>query len=109
MSRTATYHTTVKWAGEHWGQLSLGNGPEMRFSAPPDAQGHPVNQGTFRIESRGRALLRCPFPGRSLSQAARLVHPLGELGQGHDLPGAPGQDRERQQRPAHQRFVRRAA
>jgi organic hydroperoxide reductase OsmC/OhrA len=40
MSRTATYHTTVKWTGEHWGHLVLGNGPEMKFSAPPDAQGH---------------------------------------------------------------------
>ncbi len=40
MSRTATYHTTVQWTGEHWGQLALGNGPEMSFSAPPDAQGH---------------------------------------------------------------------
>ncbi len=41
MSRTATYHTTVKWTGEHWGHLTMGNGPEMKFSAPPDAQGHP--------------------------------------------------------------------
>ena len=41
MSRTATYHTTVAWKGEHWGRLALGNGPEMDFSAPPDAQGHP--------------------------------------------------------------------
>ncbi len=41
MSRTATYHTTVKWTGEHWGYLTMGNGPEMKFSAPPDAQGHP--------------------------------------------------------------------
>ncbi len=41
MSRTATYHTTVKWAGEHWGHIQMGNGPEMKFSAPPDAQGHP--------------------------------------------------------------------
>ncbi len=40
MSRTATYHTTVQWQGEHWGQVRLGNGPEMAFSAPPDAQGH---------------------------------------------------------------------
>ena len=40
MSRTATYHTSVKWTGEHWGHLALGNGPEMKFSAPPDAQGH---------------------------------------------------------------------
>ena len=41
MARTATYHTTVTWKGEHWGHLRLGNGPEMDFSAPPDAQGHP--------------------------------------------------------------------
>lgn len=41
MSRTATYHTDVRWTGEHWGHLALGNGPEMPFSAPPDAQGHP--------------------------------------------------------------------
>ena len=40
MSKTATYHTTVKWKGEHWGRLQMGNGPEMDFSAPPDAQGH---------------------------------------------------------------------
>ena len=40
MSRTAIYHTTVRWTGEHWGHLTMGNGPEMRFSAPPDAQGH---------------------------------------------------------------------
>lgn len=40
MSRTATYNTTVRWEGEHWGHLVMGNGPEMRFSAPPDAQGH---------------------------------------------------------------------
>ena len=41
MSRTATYHTTVRWTGEHWGHIEMGNGPEMEFSAPPDAQGHP--------------------------------------------------------------------
>ncbi len=41
MSRTTTYHTDVRWTGEHWGRLALGNGPEMSFSAPPDAQGHP--------------------------------------------------------------------
>ncbi len=41
MSRTATYHTSVTWKGEHWGRIALGNGPEMDFSAPPDAQGHP--------------------------------------------------------------------
>jgi organic hydroperoxide reductase OsmC/OhrA len=41
MSKTATYNTTVSWKGEHWGHIVLGNGPEMDFSAPPDAQGHP--------------------------------------------------------------------
>src|SRR5512136_2901825 len=41
MSQTAIYHTTVTWKGEHWGHIVLGNGPEMDFSAPPDAQGHP--------------------------------------------------------------------
>ena len=47
MSQTATYHTTVRWTGEHWGHLAMGNGPEMQFSAPPDAQGHP---GVFTPE-----------------------------------------------------------
>ena len=47
MSRTATYHTTVRWTGEHWGHLAMGNGPEMKFSAPPEAQGHP---GVFTPE-----------------------------------------------------------
>jgi organic hydroperoxide reductase OsmC/OhrA len=41
VSRTATYHTTVTWKGEHRGHIVMGNGPEMDFSAPPDAQGHP--------------------------------------------------------------------
>jgi organic hydroperoxide reductase OsmC/OhrA len=41
MSRTAIYHTTVSWTGEHWGHIVMGNGPEMKFSAPPDARGHP--------------------------------------------------------------------
>lgn len=40
MSETATYHTTVAWKGEHWGHIVMGNGPEMDFSAPPEAQGH---------------------------------------------------------------------
>lgn len=40
VARTATYHTTVQWKGEHWGHIRMGNGPEMDFSAPPDAQGH---------------------------------------------------------------------
>jgi organic hydroperoxide reductase OsmC/OhrA len=41
MSRTSTYNTTVTWKGELWGHIALGNGPELDFSAPPDAQGHP--------------------------------------------------------------------
>ena len=40
MSQTAVYTTAVTWKGEHWGHIQLGNGPEMDFSAPPDAQGH---------------------------------------------------------------------
>jgi organic hydroperoxide reductase OsmC/OhrA len=40
MSRTAVYHTTVRWQGAHWGHINMGNGPEMDFSAPPDAHGH---------------------------------------------------------------------
>ncbi len=39
MSHTATYHTSVTWKGEHWGRIRMGNGPEMDFSAPPDAHG----------------------------------------------------------------------
>jgi organic hydroperoxide reductase OsmC/OhrA len=35
-----TYHTDVRWMGEHWGELRCGNGPTLAFSAPPDAQGH---------------------------------------------------------------------
>jgi len=41
LSNLSTYHTTVAWKGEHWGHIVMGNGPEMDFSAPPDAQGHP--------------------------------------------------------------------
>ena len=40
MSRTTTYHTDVSWKGEHLGYVIMGNGPEMDFSAPPDAHGH---------------------------------------------------------------------
>jgi organic hydroperoxide reductase OsmC/OhrA len=40
MSKTAIYDATVQWKGEHWGHVMMGNGPEMPFSAPPDAQGH---------------------------------------------------------------------
>jgi organic hydroperoxide reductase OsmC/OhrA len=40
MTSTATYHTTVRWTGEHRGHLVMGNGPEYEFSAPPDAHGY---------------------------------------------------------------------
>ncbi len=40
MASTAIYNTRVTWKGEHWGHIKMGNGPEMDFSAPPDAQGH---------------------------------------------------------------------
>jgi organic hydroperoxide reductase OsmC/OhrA len=39
MAKTATYHTDVSWRGGHWGHIVLGNGPQMIFSAPPDAYG----------------------------------------------------------------------
>jgi uncharacterized OsmC-like protein len=41
MSRTATYFTEVSWKGEHRGRIVMGNGPQLDFSAPPDAHGHP--------------------------------------------------------------------
>ena len=47
MSRTSIYHTTVRWTEEHWGHVAMGNGPEMKFSAPPESQGHP---GVFTPE-----------------------------------------------------------
>ena len=40
MSKTATYQTRVVWKGDHRGRVEMGNGPEMDFSAPPDAQGY---------------------------------------------------------------------
>ena len=40
MAETATYTTPVAWKGEHWGHLIMGNGPQLMFSAPPDAYGH---------------------------------------------------------------------
>jgi organic hydroperoxide reductase OsmC/OhrA len=40
VSKTAIYETTVTWKGDHWGHIVMGNGPEMDFSAPPDAKGH---------------------------------------------------------------------
>lgn len=39
MSQTACYSTKVTWKGEHLGSIQMGNGPEMDFSAPPDAKG----------------------------------------------------------------------
>ena len=73
MSRTAVYHTTVNWKGEHWGHIVMGNGPEMDFSAPPDAQAAQalgeVDPGQARVELRppeGRAI-----DGRIVGMAAR--------------------------------------
>jgi organic hydroperoxide reductase OsmC/OhrA len=40
MAKTATYTTSVTWKGDHWGHIVMGNGPQMMFSAPPDAYGH---------------------------------------------------------------------
>jgi len=40
MSNTAVYNTHVVWKGGHLGHIVMGNGPEMDFSAPPDAQGY---------------------------------------------------------------------
>ena len=40
MASTATYTTSVTWKGDHWGHIKMGNGPQMMFSAPPDAYGH---------------------------------------------------------------------
>ena len=31
----------MSWKCEDWGHIARGNGPEMDFSAPPDAHGHP--------------------------------------------------------------------
>ena len=39
MSQAATYCTKVTWKGDHRGHIVMGNGPEMDFSAPPDAKG----------------------------------------------------------------------
>jgi organic hydroperoxide reductase OsmC/OhrA len=41
VSQTSIFHTSVTWKGEHLGQIAMGNGPEMDFSAPPEAQGLP--------------------------------------------------------------------
>ena len=41
MAKETTYTTEVEWRGEHGGQVTMGNGPQMGFSAPPDAHGHP--------------------------------------------------------------------
>lgn len=39
MSQISTYTTKVAWKGKHLGHIWMGNGPEMDFSAPPDAKG----------------------------------------------------------------------
>jgi uncharacterized OsmC-like protein len=35
-----TFRADVVWKGEHRGEVRLGNGPVMPFSAPPEAHGH---------------------------------------------------------------------
>ncbi len=35
----AVYTTVVKWLGGRKGHIALGNGPELDFTAPPDAHG----------------------------------------------------------------------
>jgi organic hydroperoxide reductase OsmC/OhrA len=60
MTQTATYHTTVNWKGEHWGHIAMGNGPEMDFSAPPDAHGHPgvlTPEDTFVAAANTRIMM----------------------------------------------------
>lgn len=39
MARTEIFETTVIWTGGHDGRVRMGNGPEMEFSAPPQAHG----------------------------------------------------------------------
>ena len=39
MNQAAMYETRVTWLGEHLGHITMGNGPEMDFSAPPDTKG----------------------------------------------------------------------
>ncbi len=39
MARTEIYETSVSWKGGHRGRLTMGNGPEMDFSAPPASHG----------------------------------------------------------------------
>src|SRR5512136_793440 len=39
MPRTTKFRTGVTWKGGHRGHIRMGNGPEMEFSAPPDAHG----------------------------------------------------------------------
>lgn len=41
MSQAMLYRTTVYWKGEHLGHITMGNGPEMDFSAPPEVHGLP--------------------------------------------------------------------
>ncbi len=41
MAKTEVYETTVVWTGGHRGRVSLSNGPELEFSAPPSSHGEP--------------------------------------------------------------------
>jgi organic hydroperoxide reductase OsmC/OhrA len=39
MAKIEIYETTVTWTGGHDGQVRMGNGPKMDFSAPPQSHG----------------------------------------------------------------------
>ncbi len=41
MTKTEIYETRVVWTGGHRGRVSLSNGPELEFSAPPSSHGEP--------------------------------------------------------------------
>ena len=76
MSRTATYHATVNWTGGHRGHLVMGNGPEMDFSAPPEAQGH---AGVLTPEDAILTAKGLKAHRRAYCDAIRDYHTQGKL------------------------------
>ena len=86
MSRTATYHTTVRWTGEHWGHLVMGNGPEMKFSAPPDAQGHAgvfTPEDAFVAAANTCVMMMFIWASRALQAQAAVVRVPHRRDQAH--------------------------
>jgi len=83
MTRTATYHTSVVWKGEHWGHLTMGNGPQMMFSAPSDAHGHAgvlTPEDAFVASANTHHAKTPSFPSRPavhLQPVVRQFHPGG--------------------------------